>query len=491
MRTKNLAAMSFFMIRDHRLSFLLLPALALWSCAHEINAPDPPIEGIDFDNISNIVYSQHVQPIFDQKCMSSSCHNSVDRASGLELGSWDGLIRGSKQGEVIISGSAAHSHLIEHINGKASPRMPLGRDPLPDNAIRFLTRWIDEGAKNDAGQRPYENVTNKAYVTNQGDDLVSVISTEHNLTIRLIPVGDAPTLDVPHNIWVDHQNQYWYVSLIAAGEVWKFDVATNTFQGKVRAGFSPANIVSTPDGTHILATDWDIFNDGRAVRVIDAATMQVVKQLAVGLAPHGINFSHDGQYLYVTNYLSDSISILRASDYEEVERVLLAPDVNPVRSSIYQPLQIVLTRDDKYAYVSCYNSHEVRVLDTNHNEVIAAIPVGRRPFLLEVSPDDEYVYVANQGSNDVSVISIDDQQVVKTIQHASFANPHGVAFTPDGRYAYITNENLDGSYPQHHPTEGGGNIGNVQVVDTQTFAVVKTIEVEVDPTGIVILPRPD
>ncbi|MGH7454469.1 MAG: YncE family protein, partial [bacterium] len=88
-----------------------------------------------------------------------------------------------------------------------------------------------------------------------------------------------------------------------------------------------------------------------------------------------------------------------------------------------------------------------------------------------------------------SVIRVSDQQVTTTIKHLYFANPHGVAFTADGRFAYITNENLDGSFPSHHPTEKGGNPGNVQVIDTQTLQVVKTIEVEVDPTGIVVLPR--
>jgi len=354
---------------------------------------------------------------------------------------------------------------------------------------RVIARWIDEGAKNDAGERPYEGLSQKAYVTNQGDDLVSVISTERNLVTRLIPVGDSPTLDVPHNLWVDKQNKYWYVSLIAAGEVWKFDVATDTFQGKVRAGNSPANIVATPDGTRILATDWDVFNDGRIVRVIDAMNLTIMRELEVGIAPHGINFSHDGQFIYITNYLSDSISILRASDYEEVERVLLAPDVNPIKSSLYQPLQVVLTPDDRFAYVSCFNSNEVRVIDAASKTVSAVVPVGTHPFLLEVTPDGQFVYVANQGSNDVTVVRVSDNQVVTTIKSRSFASPHGVAFTANGRYAYVTNENLSGNFPPHHPTERGGNIGNVQVIDTQNLQVLKTIEVEVDPTGIVVLPK--
>lgn len=471
------------------ISSLLIFCSIMFGCSHQITPPEPSVDDIDYDKISTIMYSQHIQPIFNQKCQSSGCHNSIDRAAGLQLTSWDDLIKGSNFGETLISGNAKHSHMVEHIKGTAKPRMPLGRDPLSEKAINFIARWIDEGAKNDVGKRPFEGITQKSYVTNQGDDLVSVISTEHNLVTRLIPVGDSPTLDVPHNLWVDKQNKYWYVSLIAAGEVWKFDVATDTFQGKIKAGKSPANIVASPDGSKIFATDWDVFNDGRKVRVIDATGLTVIKELEVGIAPHGINFSHDGQLLYVTNYLSDSISILRASDYEELERVLLAPDVNPIKSSIYQPLQIVLTPDDRFAYVSCFNSNEVRVIDTALKTVISAVPVGHRPFLLEVTPNGQFVYVANQGSNDVTVIRVADNQVAATIKSATFANPHGVAFTADGRYAYVTNENLSGTVPAHHPTEGGGNIGNVQVIDTQTFQVVKTIEVEVDPTGIVVLPR--
>ncbi|MDZ7343784.1 MAG: beta-propeller fold lactonase family protein, partial [candidate division KSB1 bacterium] len=149
----------------------------------------------------------------------------------------------------------------------------------------------------------------------------------------------------------------------------------------------------------------------------------------------------------------------------------------------------VLTPDDRYAYVSCFISDEVRVIDTAANNVIAAVKVGKRPFLLEVTPDGQFVYVANQGSNNVSVIRVVDNQVVTTIESRSFANPHGIAFTPNGRYAYVTNENLDGSFEAHHPIEQGGNPGNVQVIDTATFAVIKTIEVEVDPTGIVVVER--
>lgn len=475
---------------SHSLRLVIgLVLMVFLSCSHNLTEPQFRIESIDYDKITTIAYSEHIQPIFEQKCSSASCHNSVDRASGLNLSAWETLILGSDFGEVVISGNATHSHMMEHLRGIAQPRMPLGRDPLPDKVIDFIARWIDEGAKNDAGQRPYEGITEKAYVTNQGDDLISVIATEFNLVTRLIPVGNSPALDVPHNIWVDNQNKYLYATLITTGELWKFDVTTNRFLGKVNAGRSPANVVISPDGGKAYVTNWDVFNEGRSVQVIDTATMTAIDELIVGLAPHGINFSHDGQLIYITNYFSDSVSMVRADTHEEIERVPLAAGLNPNRSAIYQPLQVVLTPDDRFAYVTCFSAEQVRVIDTASRTVIAVVPVGVRPFLLEVTPDGRFVYVANQGSNDVTVIRVADNQVETTIESESFANPHGVAFSSDGRFAYITNENLDGNFAAHHPTEGSGNPGNVQVVNTQTFQVVRTIEVEADPTGVVILPR--
>jgi len=460
-------------------SFLFL--LFFYACAHEI---------IDYESVDQIVYSEHVQPIFKNNCLSSGCHNSQNRANGLDLTSWESLVRGSDFGAVIISGHGEHSHLVEHLKGEAEPRMPLNRAPLPEEQIEFIERWVEEGARNDAGQRPYENITKKVYVSNQGDDLISVISTEHNIVTRLLPVGDSPSLDVPHNLFVDSQKRFLYASLIGSGEIWKFDTITDTFVGKAQAGNASANVVVSPDGSKAYVTNWDITNpDGRAVQVIDTATLTKIQQINVGLAPHGISFSHDGKFIYVTNYLSDSISILNAADNTEVARVLLAPDVNPVRSSKYQPLQVALTPDDRFAYVTCYASDEVRVIDTANKNVIAAVRVGKSPFLLEVTPDGQFVYVANQQSDNMSVIRVADNQVIATIESESFANPHGIAFTPDGRYAYVTNENLSGDYNAHHPTEHGGNTGNVLVIDTATHQIIKTIEVEVDPTGVAVVER--
>ncbi len=468
---------------------MLVSVLALCGCTHHILPPEPPIESVDYAGIKRIVYSQHVQPIFNQKCSSKACHNSNDRAAGLELTSWQALMRGSDYGAVLVSGIAQRSHLIEHLNEESKPRMPLGRDPLPPAVTAFLARWIDEGAKNDAGEKPYVHLQKKIYVANQGDDLISVISSEHHLVTRLLPVGDAPTLDVPHNIFVDKQKKFLYAALTSAGELWKFDLAADSFVSKGVAGNSPAHVVVTSDGGKAYVTNWEVLNLRGVVQVLETATMRKVGEIEVGIAPHGLNFSRDGKLLYVASYVSDTISILRVADDQEIERVPLAPDVVPIRSFKYQPVQVVVTPDDRFAYVTCSKTNEVRVLDTASKEVSAVVTVGKEPFQLQVTPSGEYVFVANRSSNNVSVIRVADNQVVKTIESAGFANPHGVAFSADGRYAYITNENVNGRYHAHHPGEQGGAPGNLQVIDTATYQVVKTIEVEASPTGVVCVER--
>jgi len=54
-----------------------------------------------------------------------------------------------------------------------------------------------------------------------------------------------------------------------------------------------------------------------------------------------------------------------------------------------------------------------------------------------VTPNGAFAYVTNQGTNDVSVISTATNAVVATIPVGS--NPLGLAITPDGAFAYITN----------------------------------------------------
>ena len=57
---------------------------------------------------------------------------------------------------------------------------------------------------------------------------------------------------------------------------------------------------------------------------------------------------------------------------------------------------------------------------------------------MAVTPNGAYAYVTNDGSSTVSVISTATNTVTATVTVGN--TPYGVAVTPNGAYAYVTNE---------------------------------------------------
>jgi YVTN family beta-propeller protein len=78
----------------------------------------------------------------------------------------------------------------------------------------------------------------------------------------------------------------------------------------------------------------------------------------------------------------------------------------------------------------------------------------------------------NFPNNVVSVIDIATNAVIATIPVG--AGPIGIAITPDGTRAYVTNEDSN----------------TVSVIDTATNTVVATITVGVHPVAVAITPAP-
>jgi len=69
--------------------------------------------------------------------------------------------------------------------------------------------------------------------------------------------------------------------------------------------------------------------------------------------------------------------------------------------------------------------------------VTATVTVGSAPDSVAVTPNGTYAYVTNEGGNSVSVISTASNTVTTTITVG--ARPYGVAVTPNGAYVYVTN----------------------------------------------------
>ena len=94
-------------------------------------------------------FAEDVAPILKGYC--AACHQPGGEgynASGLDVTTYDGLMKGTKFGPMVIPGQPDTSNLIVLIDGRAKIRMPYGHKPLPSCLRDIVYSWIFQGAKN-------------------------------------------------------------------------------------------------------------------------------------------------------------------------------------------------------------------------------------------------------------------------------------------------------------------------------------------------------
>jgi hypothetical protein len=99
-----------------------------------------------------VSFSQDVKPILEQNCMN--CHRvggAGQVASGLSMASYAELMKGTRNGPMIIAGDVEGSNLLVLIEGRADPSisMPHGQQKsIAEQDIQTIRLWIEQGAKN-------------------------------------------------------------------------------------------------------------------------------------------------------------------------------------------------------------------------------------------------------------------------------------------------------------------------------------------------------
>lgn len=124
---------------------LCLLALVL-SCKDENpTGPDGSPSDIVFPT-SQVSYSQHVQPLFNQACTFAGCHDDGQHQSPLKLTSWGNTV--IMVPGIIVIGRPDQSILVSRIQGSLGQRMPPNTNPLNQNQINGIRTWIADSAKN-------------------------------------------------------------------------------------------------------------------------------------------------------------------------------------------------------------------------------------------------------------------------------------------------------------------------------------------------------
>ena len=93
-------------------------------------------------------FAGDIAPILQKNCLG--CHSSNAHKGGLTLDSYESLMKGGKHGEVIVARDANASRLVQMLEGKLDPQMPLYGNPLAAADIKTIRSWVNAGAKGPA-----------------------------------------------------------------------------------------------------------------------------------------------------------------------------------------------------------------------------------------------------------------------------------------------------------------------------------------------------
>jgi YVTN family beta-propeller protein len=196
------------------------------------------------------------------------------------------------------------------------------------------------------------------------------------------------------------------------------------------------------------------------VWVINPATNAVTASVPVGSGgdPTGVAVTPNGALVYVTNSLTENVSVLNTAT-NAVTQILIND----------QSYGVAITPNGALAYVA--GGANVYAIDTATNAIVGTVPVGGNG--IAITPNGAFAYVSSVFSGNVAVIDTATNTVVATVSVGSFAAPGGggVAITPNGAFAYVTES------------------GNVSVINTATNTVVATVPAVAGAVGVAITPN--
>ncbi|MBI3485460.1 beta-propeller fold lactonase family protein [Candidatus Daviesbacteria bacterium] len=181
--------------------------------------------------------------------------------------------------------------------------------------------------------------------------------------------------------------------------------AAPTIMTYVTVGNSPLGVAVNPNNHHIYVAN----RDDNTISVINGLTNTVVNTLTTGNVPRGLVVDIPNNRLYVTNTTDNSVWVYDTTTETRVQ-------IGGVNVSIpvgTDPRRVAVNTNSghHHVYVSNYGSDSVSIIDPDNSYTVIqtiGLPTGSGPRGMEVNLTNNHVYVTNSGSGFNTVSEIDD-----------------------------------------------------------------------------------
>ncbi len=351
-----------------------------------------------------------------------------------------------------------------------------GRSPLPvARRLSSLTAWfavtlcIVGGAAAQA---------ERAYVSNEDGQSVTVLDTAKDEPVATIPVGKRP-----RGMKLNRDGSRLFVAVsglpkcpptvpdeecaklerdLKADGVAIVDTAALKLINVLAAGSDPEQFDLSADGKRLFVAN----EDAATTSVLDLDSGKVTARIAVGREPEGVVVSPNGQWVLVTNESDNSISVIDTHTLKVVNSIVVGK----------RPRDLAFTPDSRTAFVSGEfdaSLYRIGVPEGKPVERVLQLRKEARPMAVVLDAPRDRLYMSTGRGGTVAIVDVRGPKLLTEVKVGT--RPWGIALSSDGRRLYTAN----------------GPSNDVSVIDTATLRTVKTIPVGRSPWGVVIGPEPN
>jgi YVTN family beta-propeller protein len=304
----------------------------------------------------------------------------------------------------------------------------------------------------------------RLYVTNSLGDDVTVIDLSTMKPIQTFKVGKEV-----HGICAGSDAHTFFVTIESENNLKIVDARTGRILGSIQLTGRPNQCAATPNGRYVAVP----IRDGNSVDVVDMQAKKVVKTLPVKL-PHNSYNSGSNDVLWVSS-MGD----------HEIDRI----DLRTMEYSAHVatggiPRPYAVTKDGNTIYSALTNLHGFVVSSVPEAKVIAKVDLPSAPpencplevdtptHGLELSPDGRRLWVTSLADG---LVYVYDAPSRKLLGHVAVGKcPNWITFSPDGKYAGISNSDTN----------------DASIVDTETLHEVARVPVGKGPKRLLALNVP-
>jgi YVTN family beta-propeller protein len=310
----------------------------------------------------------------------------------------------------------------------------------------------------------------RVYTADMASNTVSVIDPASNEVLGTIALGHAGLAEIlgpvdtsevgVHGLGFSRDGHLLDVISVDSNAAQLIHTQSNRVATTSYVGRSPHEGFVSLDGK----TLWVAVRGERYISVLSTRTGREIDRIVTADGPSKVVFSPDGTLAYVNHLRATQVEVIRVRDRRIVKRIFgTAP----------QSSDEAISPDGRELWLGHPFTGQITVVDARRMRVLTILNTGPRtnhPQFVTKSDGRNYAYVTVGGLNETLVFRRGGAhpQLVKRIQDHGFG-PHGIWPSPDNTRIYVALQNSDA----------------VDVIDTATDTVIKTLHVGQDPMALV------